>query len=190
METSEWGPDGGRSWERVGGKTSRIHTYKEGWQWVQGCKAKERKVVQEWHGTQAGEIIGLLDYLFAEHWELHCAQLRKLASEAGREQFASQLLAVNVQRAAPVPSYVPNYRPPAGRGRGFPAGGRARKELFKGGYDLTHYPNAKPEPTHCCRGWWLDGECNATAGMDGCKFQHAPAHRGQGMASTSAQPRL
>lgn len=157
---------------------------------MQGCKAKERNVVQEWHGTQAGEIIGLLDYLFAEHWELHCAQLRKLASEAGREQFASQLLAVNVQRAAPVPSYVPNYRPPAGRGRGFPAGGRARKELFKGGYDLTHYPNAKPEPTHCCRGWWLDGECNATAGMDGCKFQHAPAHRGQGMASTSAQPRL
>eukprot|EP00884_Botryococcus_braunii_P019884 jgi/Botrbrau1/657/Bobra.0161s0045.1 len=151
--------------------------------WFSDMKKLEAK-------EKAGEIIGLLDYLFAEHWELHCAQLRKLASEAGKEQFASQLLAVNVQRTASVQSYVPNYRPPAGRGRGFPAGGRARKELFKGGYDLTHYPNAKPEPTHCCRGWWLDGECNATAGIEGCKFQHAAAHRGQGMASTSAQPRL
>jgi hypothetical protein len=138
------------------------------------------------HAAQAGEIVGLLDHLFAEHWELHCAELRRLARKAQQTQIAAQSLANNSQRPAPMPSYVPDYRPPAGRGRGFPGGRGGRKELVNGGYDLTHYPKARPEPQHCCRGWWLDGICNAYGGVDGCKFQHAIEHKGQGQARQGA----
>ena len=173
-----------REREWVGGPPGNTREGKK--DWVLEIKIEDRHLAQARQGTQAGEIVGLLDHLFAEHWEVHCAELRKLAHEAGQEQLAVQLLAVNIQRSAPMPSYVPHFRPPAGRGRGFTGGRGARRELVKGGFDLTHYPNAKPEPPLCCRGWWLDGLCNATGGVDACRFQHANEHKGQGFPASSS----
>jgi hypothetical protein len=140
-------------------------------------------MVQERPGMQAKEANGLLNRLFAEHWELHCAKLRKLAHEAGQEERTSEMLAVNMQQRSVA---APSYRPPtpAGRGRGAPAGPR-RLELKKGGFDLSNYPGAKQEPQGCCRGWWLDGICNATAGVSGCKFQHEMEHKGKGWPATT-----
>jgi hypothetical protein len=141
---------------------------------------KEIREVQERHWAQEGRIKGLLDYLFAEQWEMDFASLQDKAHSTHHEEQASlqvACLAASLQQRS---AGVPSYRPMAGRGRGG-FGGPKRKELVNGGYDYTNYAGAKPTPPNCCRGWWLDGLCNVIDGST-CVFTHLPEHRARGVA--------
>lgn len=167
-----------RSGEIIGAESAKIHAgLKEG---VPEGKLEKREhiAVQGRHWAQAGKIKGLLDYLFAERWELDYASLQDKAHKTHQEEQASEqvtFLASLQQR----PAAGPSYGLPAGRGRGS-FGAPKRNPLAKGGYDLTNYPGARPAPKDCCRGWWLDGICNLVAGMRYCMFTHNAEHKGKG----------
>ena len=134
--------------------------------------------MQERHRVQAGKIKGLLDYLFAERWRLDYAALQDKAHSVHQEEKASAQVTVLTTSLQQRAAAAPNYGPPGGQGRGG-AGIPKRKQLQNGGFDLTHYPGARQAPKDCCRGWWLDGICNAIAGEKSCMFTHMQDHKGK-----------